>query len=197
MAARDPDQIQAVRVAPSPRLLRNAVLSYLLIPVTLFGSLYCLAIPRGTWPMLLAGQLVTVAVVTLTYVRYRMTYIAVTGQKLVERGFLSPSRRAPLSRVASVLLAETYRSHSPDSTPQLLVRDVDGRRLLRMRGASRADADIHRVADALGSRSPASPTRSRRGSSSRPIRAASTGSSTDRRSRSGLYSRPSPSRSQS
>lgn len=150
MAAHDPDRDRTLRVAPRPVLLRNAALSYVLITVALFGSLYYLAIPMGTWPVLLGGQLATVAVATVAYVRYRMTYIAITDDALIERGFLSPTQRIPLSNVASVLLAQTYRSHSPDSTPQLLVRDADGRRLLRMRGAFWTDAAIHRVAETIG-----------------------------------------------
>lgn len=52
--------------------------------------------------------------------------------------------------MATTVLAETYRSHAPDSTPQLMVRDAAGRRLLRMRGAFWSLAAIRRVADATG-----------------------------------------------
>ena len=84
---------------------------------------------------LLVGQLGTILFCLIAYLRYRLTYIEVTPEAIVERGFVGFTRRIPLSRVATTVLAATYRSHAPDSTPQLMVRDAAGRRLLRMRGA--------------------------------------------------------------
>ena len=150
MAATDHDPIVLTRVVPRRILVRDALCSYVLISVALFGSLYYLSIPRGTWPALLAGQFGTVAFCLLAYLRYRLTYIEVTTESIVERGFFGFTHRIPLASVATTVLAETYRSHAPDSTPQLLVRDADGRRLLRMRGTFWSLAAMHRVADATG-----------------------------------------------
>ncbi|MET3769294.1 hypothetical protein ABIB15_001985 [Marisediminicola sp. UYEF4] len=150
MAATDHDPIVFTRVVPRRILVRNALWSYVLISLALFGSLYYLAIPRGTWPGLLSWQLGTMLLCLVAYLRYRLTYIEVTPEAIVERGFLGSTRRIPLSRVATTVLAETYRSHAPDSTPQLLVRDAAGRRLLRMRGTFWSRAAIRRVADATG-----------------------------------------------
>lgn len=150
MAATDHDAIVLTRVTPRRVLVRNALWSYVLISLALFGSLYYLSIPRGTWPGLLAGQLGTIAFCLLAYLRYRMTYIEVTTEEIVERGFFGFTRRIPLSLVASTVLAETYRSHAPDSTSQLLVRDAAGRRLLRMRGTFWTLAAVRRVAEATG-----------------------------------------------
>ncbi len=150
MAATDHDPIVFTRVVPRRILVRNALWSYVLISLALFGSLYYLAIPRGTWPALLVGQLGTILFCLIAYLRYRLTYIEVTPEAIVERGFFGFTRRIPLSRVATTVLAETYRSHAPDSTPQLLVRDAAGRRLLRMRGTFWSLAAIRRVADATG-----------------------------------------------
>ncbi|GAB3132250.1 YdbT family protein [Marisediminicola antarctica] len=150
MAATDHDPVVLTRVVPRRILVRNALWSYLLISLALFGSLYYLSIPRGTWPGLVAGQLVTILVCLTAYLRYRLTYIEVTTESIIERGFFGFTRRIPLSRVATTVLAETYRSHAPDSTPQLVVRDAAGRRLLRMRGTFWSLAAIRRVADATG-----------------------------------------------
>ncbi len=150
MAATDHDPIVLTRVVPRRILVRNALWSYALISISLFGSLYYLSIPRGTWPGLLAGQLGTGLIVLVAYLRYRLTYIEVTTESIVERGFFGFTRRVPLPRVARTILAETYRSHAPDSTPQLVVRDAAGKRLLRMRGTFWSLAAIRRVADATG-----------------------------------------------
>ncbi|MCY7326793.1 MAG: hypothetical protein LH605_11785 [Microbacteriaceae bacterium] len=150
MAATDHDPIVLTRVMPRRILVRNALWSYVLISLALFGSLYYLSIPRGTWPGLLLGQLGTILLCLIAYLRYRSTYIEVTTESIAERGFFGLTRRIPLSRVATTVLAETYRSHAPDSTPQLLVRDAAGRRLLRMRGTFWSLAAIRRVADAIG-----------------------------------------------
>ncbi len=138
-----------VWVTPKRTLLRNAVLSFLLISVPLFGSVYLLGIPNGTGAMVLAAEIVTVVISLAAYVRYRMAFVGVRENRVVKRSFLGRSRSVPLADIDSVLIVETFRSHAPDSTPQLLLRDRSGRRVLRMRGIFWSEKSMRAVATAI------------------------------------------------
>ncbi|MCU1639425.1 MAG: hypothetical protein JWL94_2072 [Microbacteriaceae bacterium] len=138
-----------VRVVPKKILVHNAVLSLVLIWLPVFGSLHVLGIPKGMGALVLTAELVSLAVAAFAYIRYRMTFIGVTGDQLTGRGFLSLARSAPLSSVESVVLVETYRAHATDSTPQLLLRDRDGKRILRMRGTFWTEKSMRTIAGVI------------------------------------------------
>ena len=64
-------------------------------------------------------------------------------------GIFSPTVHVPLNKVATVAIVPTYIGQAPEAVTQLLVRDVRGRRLFRMRGNFWHAADLRAVADAL------------------------------------------------
>ncbi|MHB1170915.1 MAG: hypothetical protein ACYCZY_00145 [Lacisediminihabitans sp.] len=134
---------------PRASLLRNGILSFALVSLPLFGALYFLGVPNGSWPIALAFQLVTLVLAGLAYSRYRRTFIGVTRTSIDERGFLTPKTSVPLAAVHNAVLAETYRSSSPETVGQLLLRDAEGKRMLRMRGSFWTESDMRAVAAAI------------------------------------------------
>lgn len=139
-----------VLVTPKRTLLRTAVLSFVLISVPLFGALYLLGIPRGTWAWVLAAQLVVTAVFVVAALSFRRVFVGLTDEHLVERRGFGRPRRTPVPRVECVVLLDTYRSNAPDTTPQLLALDADDASLLCMRGTFWTSASLERVADGIG-----------------------------------------------
>lgn len=138
-----------VRVAPKKTLLVNALLSYLLITLPLFGSAFLLGAPHGMTELILTANIGTVLVGLLAYVRYRMAFVGVTEDRLVKRSYLGRASSVPLSSIATVVLVETYRTHATDCSPQLLICDAKGRRLSRMRGTFWTEKSMRAVADSL------------------------------------------------
>jgi hypothetical protein len=130
--------------------MRTGLLSYLLLSIPLFGALYVLSVPNGTWNVALAFQLLTLVAVGLAFIRYRRTYIGVTSESLEERGFFSRLISIPLAGVHAAVLVETYRSSSAETVHQLLLSGVDGQRMLRMRGAFWHEATMRQLVATLG-----------------------------------------------
>ncbi|MEO7122630.1 MAG: hypothetical protein ABI400_05845 [Lacisediminihabitans sp.] len=123
-----------IRVSPRSSLVRTGVLSYVLLSLPLFGALYFLGAPKGTWPIALVVHLVTIGGAIASYGIYRRTFIGITPSEAHERGALGGVKITPLQRISSAVLVTTYRSSSTETTEQLILCDADGRRLVRMRG---------------------------------------------------------------
>lgn len=124
-----------VRLTPSIGLVRNTLLSILLVTVTVFGVLLFLGLRNGSWPIAAAGGVLTLLLTAIGYVRYRLTFVGITTATIEERRYCGGRTSFPRSDVASIVLADVYSNSSPDSSPQLIVRNSAGRRILRMRGA--------------------------------------------------------------
>jgi hypothetical protein len=139
-----------VVLKPRVDLMRTGLLSYLLLSLPLFGALYILSVPNGTWNVTLVFQLVTLLLVGLAFIQYRRTYIGVTAESLEERGFLSRVVSTPLVGVRSAVLVETYRSSSAETVHQLLLSGADGQRMLRMRGTFWHEATMRQLVATLG-----------------------------------------------
>ncbi|MEF2978797.1 hypothetical protein [Subtercola sp. YIM 133946] len=141
----------------TPRTLRpsrtlfaqsRAVAAALTLPV--FAAMLWFAIPRGTWPRVLA----VIAVITLAYFGavYLLSRVRVVIEPdaLVENGFFTHNRRIAAKRIASALVVQVYRGQSMETAPQLFVLDAAGELLLRMRGQYWGDESVHAVANAYG-----------------------------------------------
>ena len=139
-----------VLLRPRADLMRTGLLSYLLLSVPLFGALYLLSVPNGTWVVALVVQVLSLALVGLAFIKYRRTYIGVTADSLEERGFLTRLVSIPLAGVRSAVLVETYRSSSAETVHQLLLSGVDGERMLRMRGTFWHEATMRQLVATLG-----------------------------------------------
>ena len=144
-----PAQGCTVRVTPRESLVRNGTLSFVFISLALFGSLYFLVVPLGTWPSVLAIHLVVTIASIATWVRYRLVYVGVIDGQLKYRGLLRPRWSVTGETVHSVTIVHTYRSNSTDTSAEFLARDADGKRVLRMRGLFWCERDMRAIADAV------------------------------------------------
>lgn len=149
MAGTAEQQDYLVRVSPRTSLIRNGVLSYALLSLPLFGALYFLGAPRGTWPIALGVHLVTLIGAAACYRIYQRTFIAVTPTEVHERGALGGITVTPLEQVSSVILLSTYRASSTETTAQLLLCDANNRRLVRMRGHFWTMSAMNTIASAV------------------------------------------------
>lgn len=134
------------RARPRDILLRNALLSFVLILLPLFGALYFLGVSAGTWPIVILLQLLFTVVAVAAYISFRFTFVGVKDGTLAMRGFFSARHVVRLSDIHSVVLAETYRTHATDTTHQLLLRGKDNAALLRFRGTFWSLKDMRSLA---------------------------------------------------
>ena len=148
MARAHDDHDYLVRVGPRSSLVRTGVLSYVLISLPLFGALYFLGAPRGTWPIALLVHVITIAGAVASYNIYRRIFIGVTQTEVHERSVLGGTTVTPLKQIRSASLVSTYRSASTETTEQLVLCDEHKRRLVRMRGAFWTTSSMRAVAAA-------------------------------------------------
>lgn len=139
----------AVRIAPRRSLLVSALISIVVVLVPVSALLYWFAIPRGQGVWVAVLQAIVVAVgLTLMWRQLTVDTVVADGE-LRGRGIFSPMVRVPLEKIAVVDVVPVYVGQSPETVPQLLVRDADGRRLFRLRGTFWHARDLAKVADAL------------------------------------------------
>ncbi len=147
---RAPASNAAMRVTPRPSLLQGGTASFLVISIVLFGALYALSTPLGRWPTVLAIHVgVTIGFVT-ALIRYRVTHVLVANGLLEYHGFLRPKWSVPVETIASVDMVNIYLSNATETSPQLLLRDATGKRILRMRGLFWRESDMRAITDAIG-----------------------------------------------
>ncbi len=122
-------------LTPKLGLMRTTAISILLVAVPVFGVLFFLGLHNGSWPLAIAGMALTLALCVIGAVLFRATFIGVTATTIEERGFWGSRITSPRVAVASVALASVYSRGLPEPVNELVVRDSEGRRLLRMRGS--------------------------------------------------------------
>ncbi len=143
-----PDPASLV-IRPRRSLLTTAFVSIVLAMVPLFGVLYWFAADHGSVTVVLVVHLVVIGLCLGLLFRQLAVFSAVDATHLSGNGIFSPLERVALDRVAQVDLVETYVGSSAESVTQLLIRDAQGRRLYRLRGAFWHPADVLAFADAL------------------------------------------------
>lgn len=138
-----------VRIVPRRSLLVSALVSIVVVLVPVSAVLYWFAIPRGQalWIALMQAVVVGASLVLLG--RQLTVDTVVADGELRGRGIFSPMVRVPLDRIATVDVVPVYVGQSPETVPQLLVRDDEGRRLYRLRGTFWHAGDLTKVTDAL------------------------------------------------
>ncbi|GHF14337.1 hypothetical protein [Pseudolysinimonas yzui] len=140
---------EIVRIVPRRSLMVSALISILVVLIPVSAVLYWFAIPRGqaAWVGLMQA-IVVVAALALLWRQLTVDTVVADGE-LRGRGIFSPMVRVPLERIATVDIVPVYVGQSPETVPQLLVRDAEGQRLYRLRGTFWHEADLMRVAEAL------------------------------------------------
>jgi hypothetical protein len=138
-----------VRIVPRRSLLVTAMVSIVVVLVPVSAVFYWFAIPRGLGLWVGVMQAIVVVVSFALLARQLTVDTVVADGELRGRGIFSPMVRVPLDRIASVDVVPVYVGQSPETVPQLLVRDADGHRLFRLRGSFWHAGDLAKVADAL------------------------------------------------
>jgi hypothetical protein len=136
---------------PRASVARTSVLTAVfgLVPVVLA----LLWLTRGTahWPAVIWAADVAVVVGLICYWRYCVSFVGVTADEFIKRGWLPGFVRLPRESIAAVVVVRTYRSGSTETVPQLFATDAAGTPLFRMRGSYWSEEAIAVVTDALGS----------------------------------------------
>ncbi len=135
---------------PRSALGRTALLALLLASVAMFGPLYLITIPQGSWPATAIIQGTVTLLFVAAYLLYRRTRVLATRDDVVAQSFFGRTTRFSPADVSSVVLARTYRSGASDTVPQLVMRDVHGERMLRLRGQFWSEPVMRQVASAAG-----------------------------------------------
>jgi len=143
------DPVEVIRLRPHGHLFRQTAIAILLLLTPIFGVIFWLTIPNGTWLPVVVAMLVLMLIVGLAMIAFYRTSIWVSRLSLTERGFFGRIVSIPADSIDSVLLLELYQSGTLDTHPQLFVTDHDGRFLLRMRGQYWSRDDMDAVADLL------------------------------------------------
>jgi hypothetical protein len=138
-----------VRIVPRRSLLVSALVSIVLVLLPVSAVLYWFAIPRGQGFWVAVAQGIVVVASFALLLRQLTVDTVVADGELRGRGIFSPMERVPLSTIARVDLVPVYVGQSPETVPQLLVRDAAGARLFRLRGTFWHPGDLDKIADAL------------------------------------------------
>lgn len=138
-----------VRIVPRRSLLVSALVSIVVVLVPVSAVLYWFAIPRGQALWIALMQAIVVGGSLALLARQLTVDTVVADGELRGRGIFSPMVRVPLDTIASVDVVPVYVGQSPETVPQLLVRDAEGRRLFRLRGTFWHADDLTKVMDAL------------------------------------------------
>lgn len=139
----------AIQVRPKPDLVRSGFLTLFIVPLPIFLTLVFLGLRNGSWPVAVYGEVVCALLCVLGLVVFRAIFIGITATAIIERGFFGRTTTAVLSDVASVVIVHTYRTSTAETLPQLIVRNRQGARLLRMRGQIWTEEAMHSVANCL------------------------------------------------
>lgn len=138
------------RVRPRRGLLLNGLLVLFLVPLPVFGTLIVLGVPNGSWPIAVAGEAFCILLCAVGYLLFKSTWVAVSADAILERSLVGRQRSVPRARVHSMVLAFVYSGSSNETLPQLIVRDSEGSRLLRLRGIFWTEASIRTIAASIG-----------------------------------------------
>ncbi len=151
MADAGHDYAFVVRESPRQDLLRSGLLLLVVVPLPIFGVLLFLGIPNGTWPIAVVGEAVLLLLCIPAVILFRSIFVGVTATSIVERGMSGRRRFSPVAEVQSVVLAQTYNASSADTVAQLIVRDGQNGRMLRLRGVFWTEDSMRTIAAALPS----------------------------------------------
>jgi hypothetical protein len=138
-----------VRIVPRRSLLVSALVSIVVVLVPVSAVLYWFAIPRGQGGWIALMQAIVVVLALALLWRQLTVDTVIADGELRGRGIFSPMVHVPLEKIASVDIVPVYVGQSPETVPQLLVRDAAGHRLFRLRGTFWHKQDLMKIAEAL------------------------------------------------
>jgi hypothetical protein len=134
---------------PFGHLYTRGIVAILALTLPLFAVVYWLTVPSGSWPLVLAIQIVVIALAVLGVIAFFGTTIRLGQEGVRERGFFGRVTLIRPEQVRSIVLIDVYQSSTLETQPQLFVTGLEGQLLLRMRGQFWPLESMHLVADRL------------------------------------------------
>jgi hypothetical protein len=125
-------------------------MTLIVVPIPLIGVLVFLRLPEGALPAAAASALVCLAMGFWTLNLFRGTSIGVTADAIEEVGFFGQKTVSLKEDIGSVALVHTYYGELAETRPQLIVRNHDNQRMLRMRGTFWTEESMRIIASELG-----------------------------------------------
>lgn len=125
-------------------------MTLIVVPLPLIGVLVFLRLPEGALPAAAAAALVCLAIGFWTLNLFKGTSIGVTADAIEEVGFFGQKTVSLKEDIGSVALVHTYYGELAETHPQLIVRNRDNQRMLRMRGTFWTEESMRIIAGELG-----------------------------------------------
>ena len=141
--------LDLVRLRPRRSLFWQALAGTLAFLVPVSAVLYYLTVPSGTWPFVLALQVLIVVTFLASYISYVSLGFWVGPSGIGERGFFGLSRYVSRDEIGSIVLVNTYRAGASETYAQLFICNAAGTQLMRMRGQFWSMVNMQAVSDAL------------------------------------------------
>jgi len=116
----------------------------------IFGVLYWLTVPAGTWLPVALSQAIVTVVLGLGVLSYSLTAMWADDSGLTTRNHFGRRRRFTVEEIGGAVRLELLRSGSLTLQPQLFLLDTEGRVLTRMHGLYWLAEAMDAVIDALG-----------------------------------------------
>ena len=125
--------MDAVVLRPHAHLLRRGWGAALAFFVPASIGLCFLAIPAGTWPLVILAQALFIAAFLLALRAFLRVGIWVSPTSVIEQGFFT---RVQLQKgeLGEAIFVNTFHGGWIDTVPQLFLCDHNGKQALRMRG---------------------------------------------------------------
>ncbi len=136
---------ERVKLRPHNDLFRQGITAVIAFMTPVFVVLYVMTVPTGPWKAVLITQiLATVAVTGASFSYFRLA-IWVDRSSITEIGFFGRTKRVEASQISSVFIADVFEASGTKTLPQLFVRDLEGRQVIRMRGQFWSRESMDRV----------------------------------------------------
>jgi predicted membrane protein len=125
---------ERVTLRPLQQLFGQGLIAVVAFMTPVFVVLYVMTIPAGPWRAVLVTQIIATIAVVLAALSYFRAAIRVDPTSITEVGFFGRTRRVEAREIGSVFVADVFEASGTKTLPQLFVRDLQGRQVIRMRG---------------------------------------------------------------
>jgi len=143
--------LAATRVVLKPHrhLFARGLLAVFALTTPVFAVVYWLTVPSHAWPIALLVHVLVLLACLLSLIAFFDTVVTVGDRTVTERGFFGRVHTFTADQVGYALLVDVYQSNALETTPQLFLCDIEGRRLLRLRGQFWSRESMRKVLDDL------------------------------------------------
>ncbi|MET0726310.1 MAG: hypothetical protein ABWY36_08155 [Leifsonia sp.] len=141
--------VRAHTFRPRSHLFGQLVTATAVLAIPIFAALYWLTIPDGSWPVVLAIQVIAMLLIGVAILSSRNVYVELHDWGVEDHWPFGFTRRVRAADVDTVLLVDVYSGNGMETSLQLFAVDEADRRILRMRGQVWSRAAMQQVAARL------------------------------------------------